>query len=71
MNMNLNMNLRQAIIERVHNKSNDELFEVIEDSIGGEDRVLPGLGVLFEIIWQHIEPDVQNELVSTLKQNLQ
>lgn len=67
----MNMNLRQAILQRVHNKSNDELFEVIEDSIGGEDRVLPGLGVLFEIIWQHSEPDIQNELVSTLKQNLQ
>jgi small acid-soluble spore protein I (minor) len=67
----MNINLRQAIIQRVHKKSSDELHEVIEDSIGGEERVLPGLGVLFEIIWQHSDADIQNELVSTLKDHLQ
>ncbi|MBD0383552.1 small acid-soluble spore protein SspI [Paenibacillus sedimenti] len=63
----MNINLRQAIIQRVQNKSNDEIQEIIEDSIGGEERVLPGLGVLFEIIWQHSEANIQNELVETLK----
>jgi small acid-soluble spore protein I (minor) len=66
----MNITLRQAIIQRVHNKSNEELFDVIEDSIGGEERVLPGLGVLFEIIWRHCDADTQNELVSTLKDHL-
>ncbi|UUZ83541.1 small acid-soluble spore protein SspI [Paenibacillus sp. P26] len=66
----MNLNLRQAIVERMHDKNNEELFEVIQDSIGAEERVLPGLGVLFEIIWKHSEADVQNKLVSTLKENL-
>ncbi|UJF36456.1 small acid-soluble spore protein SspI [Paenibacillus hexagrammi] len=67
----MNINLRQAILQRVQNKSNDELQEIIEDSIGGEERVLPGLGVLFEIIWQHSDESIQNELVGTLKDHLQ
>ncbi|MEW9700581.1 small acid-soluble spore protein SspI [Paenibacillus sp. SI8] len=67
----MNINLRQAILQRVQNKSNDELQEIIEESIGGEERVLPGLGVLFEIIWQHSEENTQNELVETLKGHLQ
>ncbi|MFD0696068.1 small acid-soluble spore protein SspI [Paenibacillus sp. GCM10027628] len=67
----MNINLRQAIIQRVQNKSNDEIQEIIEDSIGGEERVLPGLGVLFEIIWQHSEANIQNELVETLKGHLE
>lgn len=66
----MNISLRQAIIQRVQNKSNDELLDVIEDSIGGEERVLPGLGVLFEIIWQHCDSNTQNELVTTLKEHL-
>ncbi|GGA06884.1 small, acid-soluble spore protein I [Paenibacillus marchantiophytorum] len=67
----MNITLRQAIVQRVQNKSNDELQEVIEDSIGGEERVLPGLGVLFEIIWQHSESNIQNQLVETLKDHLE
>ncbi|MCS7461752.1 small acid-soluble spore protein SspI [Paenibacillus doosanensis] len=66
----MNLNLRQAIIQRVTDKSNEELFEVIEDSMGGQEQVLPGLGVLFEIIWQHSNPDTQSQLVSTLKEHL-
>lgn len=66
----MNLNLRQAILQRMHDKNNDELLEVIEDSIDGEERVLPGLGVLFEIIWKHSETDVQHKLVTTLKEHL-
>lgn len=60
------LSLRQAIIQRVHGKSEDELYEVIEGSIGGDDKALPGLGVLFEIIWQHCGEDIQHQLVDTL-----
>jgi small acid-soluble spore protein I (minor) len=67
----MNLSLRQAIMQRVHDKSSDELHEVIEDSIGGEERVLPGLGVLFEIIWQHSEADIQNSLIDTLHNHLE
>ncbi len=67
----LNINLRQAVIQRVQNKSNEELQEIIDDSIGGVEQVLPGLGVLFEIIWQHSDENIQSELVETLKGHLQ
>ncbi|MNY64019.1 Small, acid-soluble spore protein I [compost metagenome] len=67
----MNMSLRQAIHQRVNNKSSEELKEVIEDSIGGEEKVLPGLGVLFEIIWQHSEAGIQDQLVDTLKAHLE
>ncbi|HEY0828841.1 MAG TPA: small acid-soluble spore protein SspI [Bacilli bacterium] len=66
----MNLNLRQAIIERVQDKSEDELHDVIESSVGNEERTLPGLGVLFEIIWQNCEEDTQLDLVSTLKKSL-
>lgn len=64
------LDLRQAILQRVQDKSDEELKEVIEGSIGGDDRALPGLGVLFEIIWQHIDQPTQQALVGTLKEHL-
>jgi small acid-soluble spore protein I (minor) len=67
----MNLNLRQAIVRRVQDKSSEELYEVIEGSIGGDDRALPGLGVLFEIIWKHTDEDVHQNLVETLKEHLQ
>jgi small acid-soluble spore protein I (minor) len=66
----MNLNLRQAIVQRVTDKNNEELFGIIEDSVGGEEQVLPGLGVLFEIIWQNSEESVQTQMVTALKEHL-
>ena len=65
------LNLRQAIIERVKGKSEEQLSEVIQDSIGADERALPGLGVLFEIIWQNIDDATQQQLVSSLSHHLE
>lgn len=67
---NKTMNLRQAIVERVKEKSEDQLVEILDDSIGNDERTLPGLGVLFEIIWQHINDDTRRQLAKTLKDHL-
>jgi small acid-soluble spore protein I (minor) len=63
----MNLNLRQAILQKIQDKSNTELTEIITGSIGGEEQVLPGLGVLFEIIWEHSEKSTQQQLVKTLE----
>lgn len=65
------LNLRQAIVQRVLDKTNEELFEVIDSSVGNDERSLPGLGVLFEVIWQHIGEKERQELVSVLRSHLQ
>lgn len=64
------LSLRQAIIQRVHDKSEEELIQVINDSIGGDDKALPGLGVLFELIWEHSDQKSQNSMAATLKSRL-
>jgi len=68
--MGILLDLRQAIVQRVTGKSEQELTEVIEGSIGGDDRALPGLGVLFEIIWQNIDEDTQQKLVQVLHEQV-
>ncbi|RKN65465.1 small acid-soluble spore protein SspI [Paenibacillus ginsengarvi] len=64
------LSLRQAIIKRVCDKSEEELAGVIEDSIGGDDKALPGLGVLFEIIWENSGQDERKSMAATLKSHI-
>jgi small acid-soluble spore protein I (minor) len=64
------LNLRQAIVQRMHDKNTDELRDVIEDSIGNVEMTLPGLGVLFEIIWSHSTPGDQMGMVNTLHEHM-
>jgi len=66
----MNVSLRQAIIQRVQGKSNEELIGVIQDSMDGQEQVLPGLGVLFELIWKNSEVQLQETLVTHLQQGL-
>lgn len=66
----MEVTLRQAIMMRVDGKDTDELYDVIEDSVHNEEQALPGLGVLFEVIWDHIEEDTKQQLVSTLKEHV-
>lgn len=64
------IDLRQAIIMRVKDKSNAELTDIIQDSIGSDERTLPGLGVLFEMIWQDSSVDDQTHMVDALHRHL-
>ncbi|TYP71750.1 small acid-soluble spore protein SspI [Paenibacillus methanolicus] len=64
--MKVTLDLRQAIMNRVQNKSGDELRGVITDSIGGDEMALPGLGVLFEVIWEQSAEEDKQKMVQTL-----
>jgi small acid-soluble spore protein I (minor) len=65
------LNLRNAIIENVSGNTQDELKGTIVDAIeNGEEKMLPGLGVLFEVIWQNASQEDQQEMLSTLENGL-
>lgn len=65
------LDLRQAIIHKVHSKNDAELREMIEGSVDGPEAALPGLGAIFEMIWKNIEPAQQNELIQVAQKHLQ
>ncbi|MCM3749721.1 small acid-soluble spore protein SspI [Paenibacillus pasadenensis] len=64
-------NLRQAIAQIVQDKSREELDEIIRESIDSDEKALPGLGVLFEMIWKDSAAEEQQSLVSKLHGHLQ
>ena len=48
----MNFDLRKAVIANLDDSNYDEIRETIIDAIeSGEEKTLPGLGVMFEILW--------------------
>ncbi len=67
----MNFNLRNAIKQNVADNSLEELQETIVDAIQtGEEKMLPGLGVLFEIIWQQASPEEKRMMLENLEVGL-
>jgi len=67
----MNLNLRNAIIHNVSGNSQEELEDTIVDAIqNGEEKMLPGLGVLFEIIWKNSSEQEKKEMLAALESGL-
>lgn len=65
------VNLRKAVLDNVSDSSIGELRETIIDAIqSGEDKTLPGLGVLFEVLWNQSDPATQGQILQTLHQGI-
>lgn len=67
----MDLNLRNAIIQNVSGNTQDQLEDTIVDAIqNGQEKMLPGLGVLFEVIWNNSSADEKKEMLSTLENGL-
>jgi small acid-soluble spore protein I (minor) len=68
----MNFNIRGAVIHNIQHMDNSELTGLVEDSISqGEEKLLPGLGVLFEVIWKSSDSNEQQHMIETLHQKIQ
>lgn len=64
----MDLNLRNAILSNVSENDKAQLEATIIDAIqNGEEKMLPGLGVLFELIWQQSDAEAKEEMVSSLE----
>lgn len=63
------MDIREHIISNFKNSTTDEIKESIIDALNESDEItLPGLGVLFEILWKNFKD--KDELVKAIKKGL-
>ncbi|WLD92322.1 small acid-soluble spore protein SspI [Alkalihalobacillus sp. AL-G] len=68
----MDLNLRKAILANVSGNSREELESTILEAIqSGEEKMLPGLGVLFEIIWQQSDEKDKDEMLEALSSGLE
>lgn len=64
----MDLNLRKAILSNISENDSQQLEATIIDAIqNGEEKMLPGLGVLFELIWQQSDESSKQEMVDSLE----
>lgn len=67
----MNLNLRNAIIANIATNDQSQLEATIVDAIqSGEEKMLPGLGVLFELIWNQSDEQEKQEMIEALEQGV-
>lgn len=67
----MNVNIREYIKNNFKNSDVEEIKESIEASIESNDEVvLPGLGVLFEILWYESEDNTHKDILNYLKNGM-
>ncbi len=68
----MNFNLRGAILNNIRGSSEEEIEATIKDAIeSGEEKMLPGLGVLFEVYWNNASEADRQRLCEQISQGLQ
>ncbi len=67
----MNIDIRKSIQKNFENSNEQEIRKSIESSIQEKDEItLPGLGVFFEIVWQHSDDNMKQNLLQLLTQEL-
>lgn len=67
----MDINIRKSVKNNLATSSHQDIYETIEDAIKvGEEKVLPGLGVLFEVLWQKADSTLRNTIVENISQSL-
>lgn len=61
------MNIRNALLNKLHNSTPKELKEIIDGGIASkEETILPGLGVLFEEYYNSLNNMQKDDMIQTL-----
>ncbi|SET43967.1 small acid-soluble spore protein I (minor) [Oceanobacillus limi] len=67
----MDLNLRKAILSNISENDQSQLEATIVDAIQqGEEKMLPGLGVLFELIWNQSGQQEKQEMLDALEQGV-
>ena len=67
----MNFDLRNAVIANLDDSNYDEIRETIIDAVeSGEEKTLPGLGVIFEILWNGSNDSEKESMVARITECL-
>lgn len=67
----MSFNIRNAVMGNITGHSQSQLEDTITDALAsGEEKMLPGLGVLFEVFWKNASQDQKSNVLATLETGL-
>lgn len=67
----MDLNLREAILQNISSNTQEELEATVVDAMQkGEEKMLPGLGVLFELIWSEADKAAKENMINALDEGV-
>lgn len=67
----MDTSIRKYIVNNLNDCSKNDIKETILASVDSEDEVvLPGLGVLFEMIWSNSNEELKNNIIELIYENV-
>ena len=64
----MNIDIRKAVLNNMATNNRGDLESVITDALQSkEEKILPGLGVLFELIWEQSGQEERMNMVESLE----
>jgi small acid-soluble spore protein I (minor) len=71
--LNINdLDLRAAVMYKMQGSSENDIRDTIQDAIvTKQEKTLPGLGVLFELVWNQSNPQEQSRMIELIHNKLQ
>jgi small acid-soluble spore protein I (minor) len=67
----MNIDIRQAVKNNLNNSSFEDVKSTIVDAMNiKEEKVLPGLGALFEVYWKSVGEEERNKIVRTITEKI-
>jgi small acid-soluble spore protein I (minor) len=67
----MDINIRKAVLHNLNNATQDDVRQTINDALArNEEIVLPGLGVMFELLYKSSSDNEKQEIIDKLVANL-
>jgi len=68
----MDINIRRAVLQNMHKATFQDVQDTIDDAIqSGDEKILPGLGVLFEVLYNNSDMNGKKTIIEKLVQGLQ
>lgn len=63
----MDLSIRKAVLANLNNSTYDDIKKTILDSIKlDEEKVLPGLGVIFELYWSNCSDEEKEHIIGKI-----
>ncbi|NLG82234.1 MAG: small acid-soluble spore protein SspI [Bacilli bacterium] len=68
----MDINIRKAVLQNMHKSTFEDVQDTIDDAIqSGDEKILPGLGVLFEVLYNNSDANGKKAIIEKIVQGLQ
>lgn len=67
----MDLNIRNAVKSNLQESSSDVIYQTIEDASKlEEENILPGLGVIFEVLWKASTDEEKKSIAQKVTNNI-